>query len=42
MAPAPISHVRYEARARGLIVHAFHTFPEERAIVRSQSLIEPR
>lgn len=42
MAPAPVSHVRFEARARGLTVHAFHTFPEERAIVRTQSLFEPR
>jgi hypothetical protein len=42
MAPAPISHLRYEARVRGLSVHAFHTFPDERAIVRTQSLYEPR
>jgi len=42
MAPAPVSHLRFEARVRGLTVHAFHTFPEERAIVRSQSLFEPR
>lgn len=41
MAPAPISHLSYEAHARGLTVHAFHTFPEERAIVRTQSLFEP-
>jgi hypothetical protein len=41
MAPAPISHLRYEAHARGLTLHAFHTFPEERAIVRTQSLFEP-
>ena len=41
MAPAPISHVRFESRARGLIVHAFHSFPDERAIVRTQSLFEP-
>jgi len=42
MAPAPVTHLRYEARVRGLIVHAFHTFPEERAIVRTQSLFEPQ
>ena len=41
MDPAPISHIRFEARARGLTIHAFHTFPEERAIVRTQSLFEP-
>ncbi|MFO0907616.1 MAG: DUF2617 family protein [Isosphaeraceae bacterium] len=40
MAPAPISHLRFEARGRGLTVHAFHTFPEDGAIVRTQSLLE--
>jgi hypothetical protein len=42
MAPAPISHIHFESRVRGLTVHAFHTFPDERAIVRTQSLFEPR
>lgn len=42
MAPAPITHLRYEARVRGLTVHAFHSFPDEHAIVRTQSLFEPR
>jgi hypothetical protein len=42
MAPAPITHIHYEARVRGLTVHAFHSFPDERAIVRTQSLFEPR
>jgi hypothetical protein len=42
MAAAPISHIRIESRVRGLTVHAFHTFPDERAIVRTQSLFEPR
>jgi hypothetical protein len=42
MAPAPITHIRYESRVRGLTIHAFHTFPDERAIVRTQSLFEPR
>ena len=41
MEPAPISHLHFEARLRGLIVHSFHSFPEERAIVRTQSLFEP-
>jgi len=27
-------------RARGLAIQSFHTFPEERAIVRTQSLFE--
>jgi hypothetical protein len=42
MAPAPISHLHVESRVRGLSVHAFHTFPDERAIVRTHSLFEPR
>jgi len=42
MAPAPISHIHIEARVRGLLIHAFHTFPDERAIVRTQSLFEPK
>ncbi len=42
MAPAPISHLQIEARVKGLIVHSFHTFPDEWAIVRTQSLFEPR
>jgi hypothetical protein len=42
MAPAPITHIRFEARVKGLTVHAFHSFPDERAIVRTQSLFEPR
>jgi hypothetical protein len=42
MAPAPISHIRIESRVRGLSISAFHTFPDEHAIVRTQSLFEPR
>lgn len=42
MAAAPISHIHVESRVRGLSVHAFHTFPDERAIIRTQSLFEPR
>lgn len=42
MAPAPLTHLCYEARAGGLSVHAFHSFPGEHAIVRAQSLFEPR
>jgi Protein of unknown function DUF2617 len=40
LAPAPMSHLCFEARARGLSVQAFHTFPDEKAIVRTQSLFE--
>ncbi len=40
MAPSAISHLAFESRAKGLLVHAFHSFPAERAIVRTQSLFE--
>ena len=33
-----VSVMRAEATARSLIVHAFHTFPECRAILRTQSM----
>ncbi len=42
LAPAPITHLRFEARVSGLTLHAFHSFPDERAIVRTQSLFEPK
>jgi len=38
--PGAISFLRCDARANGLSVQAFHTYPEERAIVRTQSLFE--
>lgn len=40
MAPPAVSHVVFETRARGLLVHSFHSFPADRAIVRTQSLFE--
>jgi hypothetical protein len=40
MAPAPITHIRIDPRAQGLSVYAFHTFPDELAIIRTQSLFE--
>lgn len=33
-----VSLLRAEATARSLIVHAFHTFPESRAVLRTQSM----
>lgn len=42
MAPAPLSDIRIDARVKGLSIQTFHTFPEECAIVRTQSLFEPR
>ncbi len=38
--PAPLTHVHVEPRVRGLSIQSFHTFPDECAIVRSQSLYE--
>ncbi len=40
MAPPAISHVAFESRAKGLLVHTFHSFPADLAIVRTQSLFE--
>lgn len=42
MASAPISHLLIDAGIRSLSVHTFHSFPDERAILRTQSLFEPR
>ncbi len=42
MAPPAISWIRFEARAKGVSIHTFHTFPAERAIVRTHSLFESR
>lgn len=38
--PNPLSLLRVEADRRSLLVHAFHTFPESWAVVKTQSLIE--
>jgi len=40
LAPQPISHIQLNARVRDLSVQSIHTFPDERAIVRTQSLFE--
>ena len=40
LAPGPISLIRTEADARSLLVHAFHTFPDCCAVVKTQSLFE--
>jgi hypothetical protein len=39
---APVGFVAVEGRAGSLVIHAFHTFPDEHTIVKSQSLIEMR
>jgi hypothetical protein len=41
LAPVPITRIHLESMLSGLMVHTFHTFPEENAIVRTQSLFEP-
>ena len=40
LAPQPVSQVVIDPLIRGLSVHCFHSFPDESAIVRSQSLYE--
>lgn len=36
----PMSFVDLQARPGSLLIHAFHTFPDEYAVVKSQSLID--
>jgi hypothetical protein len=40
MALGALSYIGYEARNRSLRVRAFHTFPDDYAVVRSESLFE--
>jgi len=40
LAPSPLSRLDIDIRATGLSIQTFHTFPDECAIVRSQSLCE--
>ena len=40
MALGALSYINVETRQRTMLVQAFHTFPEDRVIVKSQSLIE--
>jgi Protein of unknown function DUF2617 len=42
LAPSPISHLRITARSSGLSIQSIHTFPDECAIVRTQSIFEVR
>lgn len=37
-----VSLIRFEPRAKGLSLHTFHSYPAERAIVRTHSLFEAR
>lgn len=38
--PGPLSLIRADADGNSLLVHAFHTFPESCAVVKTQSLFE--
>jgi Protein of unknown function DUF2617 len=40
LAPEPLSLLRTEASPNSLLVHAYHTFPENRMILKTQSLFE--
>lgn len=40
MTLGPVSYVHVETRSRSLLVQAFHTFPDDCAIVKTQSLFE--
>ncbi|MBA3314790.1 MAG: DUF2617 family protein [Planctomycetota bacterium] len=40
LAPAPLSLIRADAQSDGLLLHVFHTFPECRSVIRTQSLFE--
>jgi hypothetical protein len=42
LAPQPIGHILISARVNDLSIQSFHTFPDECAIVRTQSLFELR
>ena len=42
LAPAALSLIQLEARAKGLSIHTFHAFPAERMILRTHSLFESR
>jgi len=40
MALGALSYINVESRSRSLLVQAFHTFPDDFAIVKSQSLFQ--
>jgi Protein of unknown function DUF2617 len=42
LAPTPLSFMETEATAEHLIVHAFHTFPDNYGVVKTQSMFELR
>jgi len=40
LSPAPLSFIQTEERPHSLLVHTFHTFPDNRGVVKTQSLFE--
>ncbi len=40
LAPCPISLIRTDLWPTSMLIHAFHTFPEDCVVVKTQSLIE--
>jgi len=40
LAPGALSLIRTEVTSDSLLVHAFHTFPDNDAVVKTQSLFE--
>jgi len=40
LSPGPLSVIRAESTSDSLLVHAYHTFPESCAVVKTQSLFE--
>ena len=40
LSPAPLSCLHIEEQPGSLVLHAFHTFPDNLAVVKTQSLIE--
>ena len=40
MALGAISYINVQTRSRSLMIQAFHTFPDDYAVVKSQSLVE--
>jgi hypothetical protein len=40
LAPAPLSFIQTDEGPRSLFVHTFHTFPDNCAVVKTQSLFE--
>lgn len=40
LSPGPLSLIRADVNRQSVLVHTFHTFPEQLAVVKTQSLVE--